>query len=121
MNAPAIQPYEVKQMMDEGKKLLLLDVRQPMEVQAAKIEGSVNIPMGEINSRIGELSPGTTTIVHCHHGMRSAQVASILLKAGFKDVLNMAGGIDQWSLTVDAAVPRYEFDGRSVRVQPARR
>jgi rhodanese-related sulfurtransferase len=63
--------------------------------------------MGDIPSRLSELDPERETIVVCHHGIRSAQVAIYLARMGFERAINLAGGIDGWSLSADPAVPRY--------------
>jgi len=120
MDNTTIQPDELKTLLDKGPAPILLDVRQPEEVAAASISGAVCIPMGEVPARIGELDSSKPTVVFCHHGVRSAHVAAHLRRAGFGDVKNLAGGIDAWAASVDPGVPRYEFDGRSVRVHPAR-
>jgi len=96
----------------------MLDVRQPEEVQAASIEGAIHIPMNEVMYRLDELDPAATTVVFCHHGGRSSHVSMLLQGRGFKDVRNMTGGIHSWAMSVDPSVPMYEFDGRSVRVNP---
>ncbi len=85
---------------------VLLDVREPFEVAVASIDGALLIPMGEIMSRVDEIPRDTTVLCLCHHGGRSAQVAGYLAGQGF-DVLNVAGGIDNWSIAHDPAVPRY--------------
>ena len=90
---------------------LLLDVREPWEVQLAAIRipgaGTLNLPMGQIPQRLGELDPAQPILCICHHGMRSAQVVAFLERAGFDSVYNLAGGIDAWSAQVDPSVPRY--------------
>jgi rhodanese-related sulfurtransferase len=90
---------------------LLLDVREPWEVQLAAIRlpgaASLNLPMGQIPQRLAELDPAQPILCICHHGMRSAQVVAFLERAGFESVYNLAGGIDAWSAHVDPAVPRY--------------
>jgi rhodanese-related sulfurtransferase len=85
---------------------LLLDVREPWEVQTAAIPGIVNIPMQEIPARIGELDPGREIVSICHHGGRSMQVALFLERQGLT-LHNLTGGIDAWSREVDPSVPRY--------------
>lgn len=101
-----ITPGELKKRIDRGDHPLVLDVREPWEVAAASLPGAVNIPMGEIPSRLSELDPGRETVVLCHHGIRSAQVAMYLARNGFEKVSNLAGGIDAWA-DLDPAVPRY--------------
>jgi rhodanese-related sulfurtransferase len=107
MRGPSeIDPTELKRRLNKGDKPLILDVREPWEIATASIAGTVNIPMGEIPSRLAELDPDRELIVMCHHGVRSAQVAMYLSRNGFAKVLNLAGGIDDWS-EVDPSVPRY--------------
>lgn len=101
-----IAPADLKQRLERGERPLIVDVREPWEVAAASLPGAVNIPMGEIPSRLAELDPDRETIVLCHHGIRSAQVAMYLARNGFERVINLSGGIDAWS-AVDPSVPRY--------------
>jgi rhodanese-related sulfurtransferase len=100
----------VKQMVDAGEKFVLLDCREADEVATAKIPGSLHIPMREIPARLAELESHRhgRLVVHCHHGGRSQRVTHYLRQQGFPQVQNMSGGIDDWSLKVDPAVPRYE-------------
>ncbi|WP_019626430.1 rhodanese-like domain-containing protein [Thioalkalivibrio sp. ALJT] len=86
---------------------LLLDVREPWEFQRCHIEGSRLLPMGQIPSATGELDPGIETVVICHHGVRSRQVAWFLERTGFTNVINLTGGIDAWARDVDPAMPTY--------------
>jgi rhodanese-related sulfurtransferase len=102
-----IQPSELKALLDSGRPVLLLDVRQPEEHAFCALPGSVLIPLGELMSRVEEVQPeGTTVVVYCHHGIRSLSGAAILARAGI-EAASLAGGIDRWSLTVDPTVPRY--------------
>jgi rhodanese-related sulfurtransferase len=91
----------------DREKPLLLDVREPWEYQAARIDGSQAVPMREIPARVGELDSSRDLVAICHHGGRSMQVAMFLEKQGFTRVHNLVGGIDAWSRTVDPAVPLY--------------
>lgn len=93
--------------MERGDTPLILDVREMEEVALASFPHAVHIPMGEVPSRLSELDSGREIVVVCHHGIRSAQVAAYLSSVGFERVLNLAGGIDAWSVSVDPAVPRY--------------
>ncbi len=102
-----ITPAELKdRLASREQQPFILDVREPWEVAAASIPGALNIPMGDIPSRLTELDPDRETIVMCHHGVRSAQVAIYLARNGFEQVINLAGGIDAWS-DLDPSVPRY--------------
>lgn len=94
-------------LLAEANPPLLLDVREPWEVETASVAGATCIPMGEVPGRLGELDPQRPILVMCHHGRRSAQVGFLLERSGFRDVINLAGGIDAWSDEVDPGVPRY--------------
>jgi rhodanese-related sulfurtransferase len=102
-----ITPLDLKARIERGDRPFILDVREPEEVALAAFPGATNIPMGEIPSRMTELDPDRETIVVCHHGIRSAQVAIYLARMGFELAVNLAGGIDAWSIAADPAVPRY--------------
>ena len=90
---------------------VVLDVREPWELQTASVKPDgfklVAIPMNEIPARLAELDPDTPVACLCHHGARSMRVASFLAQNGFGQVANISGGIDAWSASLDAAVPRY--------------
>ncbi|WP_213297017.1 rhodanese-like domain-containing protein [Paraburkholderia sacchari] len=86
---------------------VLLDVREPWEIQTASIAGSVSIPMAQIPARSEELDDEAQIVCICHHGARSAQVAMFLESRGFAKVFNLQGGIDAWSRQVDPKVPTY--------------
>lgn len=107
-----VTPRQTRAALDAASPPILLDVRRPDEVERARITGAVHIPMDQIERRADELEDeaGARTrpiIVHCHHGVRSMRVTATLRALGFSDVRSMAGGIDLWSATVDAGVPRY--------------
>ncbi len=100
-------PTQVKQLLDAGRPLVLLDVRENEEVAIARIPGSVHIPMGDIPGRLHELDPDADMVVYCHHGMRSANVIAFLRQHEFRNLANLTGGIEAWSASVDPALPRY--------------
>jgi rhodanese-related sulfurtransferase len=104
-----IAPTELAAWLSDPRrgKPLLLDVREPWEWQAARIEGSQHIPMREVPARLGEIDRGQEVVAICHHGGRSQQVAMFLEKNGFAKVHNLVGGVDAWSRTVDTGVPLY--------------
>lgn len=91
---------------DSGK-LQLLDVREEWEFSICQIEGSRNVPMAQIPAAVQELDPGSPTVVICHHGTRSAQVADYLERCGFDKVINLEGGIDAWAREIDPSMPTY--------------
>jgi rhodanese-related sulfurtransferase len=103
-----ITPREVKQRLDAGEKLRLIDVREPFEYRQARIEGSELIPMRSAPQSLDSLAAEEAPlIVFCHHGMRSLQVVNWLREQGVERSSSMEGGIDRWSLEVDPTVPRY--------------
>lgn len=91
--------------------LVLLDVREPWEIDLASIElpqaQALRVPIGQLADRAHEIPRSQPVVCICHHGVRSAQVVAFLLRAGWSDVYNLQGGVDAWSSQVDAAVPRY--------------
>jgi len=107
MNDLEIMPRDVKQMLDRGDKLLLVDVREPHEHAICTIEGAVLIPMRTIPASLQQLDLDEDVICFCHHGMRSLDVANWLRAQGVKSVKSMSGGIDRWSVEIDPKVPRY--------------
>ncbi len=86
---------------------LLLDVREPWEFRICKIDGSQLIPMGQLPNSINVLDPERETVVICHHGVRSRQVAMYLDYQGFTNVINLAGGVDAWARDVDRQMATY--------------
>ena len=103
-----ISPHEARARRDANpEEVVLLDCREPFELDLASIVGAVHIPMGEIVARRTELDPRREVIVFCHTGIRSMNATAFLGRPGFARVMNMAGGIDAWSRTVDPRVPCY--------------
>jgi len=102
-----LSAIQLKQLMDEGEPLFILDVREPHEVAVAHIEGSRHIPMNTIPTKLQELDPNQAMVIMCHHGMRSRMVGDFLESRGFTHIANLQGGIDAWSTDVDPSVPRY--------------
>jgi len=102
-----ITPQELKARIDRHDPIVLLDVRQDWETKLCRLENAVHIPIEEIEYRTDELNPGDDIVVYCHVGQRSAAVAHYLAQLGFKNVKNLAGGLDYWAQTVDPAMRRY--------------
>ena len=103
-----IDPESVQRMSKGGERFTLLDVREPWEFDAARIEGAKLMPMGNVPGRANqELDPEDHIVVYCHHGVRSMNVTAWLRQQGFEKAQSMAGGIDAWSRKVDAKVQVY--------------
>ncbi|HWO96694.1 MAG TPA: rhodanese-like domain-containing protein [Bacillus sp. (in: firmicutes)] len=86
---------EVEILLDEGKTLNIIDVREVDEVAAGKIPGAVNIPLGLVEFRMHELDKSNEYIMVCRSGGRSGRAVQFLESYGF-NVINMAGGMLSW-------------------------
>jgi rhodanese-related sulfurtransferase len=94
---PQLSVQELAEFLErEPERVALLDVREPSEVLAGALEGSVRIPLGELARRTGELDPGKLLVTHCKGGYRSSIATSVLRRAGFRDIANLTGGFDAW-------------------------
>jgi monothiol glutaredoxin len=93
-------------MMDRGDRFELFDVRGASERAIASIRGA-RLLDADGQKYVEGLDRETPLVFHCHHGGRSQAAAEYCLGLGFKKVLNVRGGIDAWSMTVDPTVPRY--------------
>lgn len=95
---------------ESGQRPLLLDVREPLEWQAASIHPPgaelLQLPLQTLPARLHSLDPGRPVAVLCHHGGRSMQAAAFLIRQGFDRVANITGGIDAWA-ALDPRLPRY--------------
>jgi sulfur-carrier protein adenylyltransferase/sulfurtransferase len=106
-HATEITSLELKQRLDRGDKLKIVDVREPNEYQINRIPGSVLIPLGDIPRRYNELDPNDELVMQCKSGVRSGKAADFLRSVGFRHVLNLKGGIIDWIDKVDPSQPKY--------------
>jgi len=104
---PSITAAEAHKIVESEKpdSFTLLDVRQPTEYENGHIPGAHLIPLSELQGRLGELDKEKKTIVYCRSGTRSRSGSEILLTAGFREVLNMEGGITAWRGITAAGSP----------------
>lgn len=102
-----LAPAQLEQRLAEPEAPLLLDVREPWEFDYCRIEGSVLVPMGTIPAEYPHLDSARETVVICHHGVRSRQVAHFLERVGFDNIFNLAGGVDAWAREVDVHMKTY--------------
>ena len=103
-----ITATELKQRLDNGDDIQLIDVRAANEVAFARIPNSVHIPLGQMLARMNEIDPNRETVVHCKMGGRSARAIDALQRSGFQGkLINLKGGIIDWSNQVDPSVPKY--------------
>ena len=106
MSIPAIQAEELKQRLDAGENLFLLDVREEHEFEISNIGGHL-IPLAELSERVQELDASREIVAMCKMGSRSAKAVQVLSKAGFSHVRSLTGGINAWSDRVDPRVRKY--------------
>ena len=102
-----ITPADVKARLDQGEKLVLIDVREPWEYALCRIEGAKHVPLGSLAASLETLPDVDEVICYCHRGMRSLDAAAWLRFQGIERAKSLAGGIERWSLEVDPKVPRY--------------
>ena len=103
-----ITATELKQRLDNGEDIQIIDVREANEVAIGRIPNSVHIPLAQVLNRMEEIDPNRETVVHCKMGGRSARAIDALQRSGFKGNLqNLKGGIIAWSNEVDPSVPKY--------------
>ncbi len=105
---PEITATELKQRLDNGDDIQIIDVREANEVAVAKLPNSKHIPLAQVLNRISEIDANRETVVHCKMGGRSARAIEALKRSGFEgNLLNLKGGITAWSNEVDPSVPKY--------------
>jgi adenylyltransferase/sulfurtransferase len=102
-----ISPVELKENLDNGSNVHLVDVREPHEWDIAHLEGAVLIPQNELLARMNELDSANEIVVYCRSGERSSRAVNVLREAGFRRLKNLRGGINGWSRTVDPNLPEY--------------
>jgi adenylyltransferase/sulfurtransferase len=98
---------ELKQRLDKGDQVFILDVRNPEEYQICRLPGSVLLPLPELPQRFGELDKSKEMVVHCKSGMRSQKAIAFLRQQGFTRLKNLKGGILAWADRIDPSVAKY--------------
>ena len=102
-----ISPSEAAALVKKGEARLV-DVREPWEFNAAHVDNSLLMPMGEVSARAHqELDPDERLVVLCHLGVRSMNVTVWLRNQGFEQAQSVRGGIEAWAAEVDPQVGRY--------------
>jgi molybdopterin/thiamine biosynthesis adenylyltransferase/rhodanese-related sulfurtransferase len=106
---PEITPAELKERLDRGDKLTIIDVREPFEWDIGNLEpyGARLIPLKQVPERMGEIDPGEEIVLQCRSGARSAQALGYLRHHGYERLWNLKGGILRWSDEVDPSIPKY--------------
>lgn len=102
-----VDARSVKERIDRGERIVLLDVREPAEWDIAAIEGSIFIPLSRLEQEMEKLDRSASIVALCHHGLRSLKAVELLKSAGFERVENLRGGIDAWAAEIDPSLSRY--------------
>ena len=108
-SVPQMSPAELKDLLDEGENIVILDVREPHEWAISNLGhlGAFLIPKGQVLERMGELDTAQDIVVQCRSGARSAEIVYLLQQHGFKKLHNLDGGINRWADEVDPSIPTY--------------
>jgi adenylyltransferase/sulfurtransferase len=104
-----ITATELRDLLDSGKEIELIDVREPVEWDIVHLPGAVLIPKDRILSgeALSELPQNKPIVLHCKTGVRSAEALAALKKAGFSDATHLQGGVIAWAKQVDTSLPVY--------------
>jgi sulfur-carrier protein adenylyltransferase/sulfurtransferase len=103
-----ITATQLKELLDKGEDIQIIDVREPEEIAIARIPNSIHIPLAQVVMRMAEIDANRETVVHCKMGGRSAKAIEALQRSGFTgNLTNLKGGILAWSNEVDPTLPRY--------------
>jgi len=103
---PQLSVKNLKQRIDAGENVFILDVREPYEYQIAQIGGKL-IPQNDVPQRLAEIPRDREIVVQCRSGARSQKIAEFLKQSGYQQVVNLAGGILAWSDEIDPKVQKY--------------
>ena len=107
VDCPAMTVAQLRAELDSGTKPILLDVREPDELDISRLDGVTLIPMGEIPDRYNELDPNADIVLVCRSGSRSAKVMAFLDEMGFTRLRNLDGGMNAWATEIDPSLPVY--------------
>ena len=106
-NTSEITVHKLNELWEENKKIQILDVREDTERDHAHIKGTIHMKLSEIADRFNELDSGKNIFVMCHTGTRGQAVCKWLKSKGYKNCVNVLGGIDAWAALIDRNIRRY--------------
>jgi rhodanese-related sulfurtransferase len=108
-NLLEISCQETRDLLDGENSPILIDCREPDEHSFCHIKGAILVPLSDFARKVDSLFQNTdqVAIVYCHHGVRSLYATQYLQQRGFNNARSMHGGIDAWSLKIDASIARY--------------
>ena len=99
-----ISPEELQTRLAAAEAPVVLDVREPYELESARLPGTIDIPMNQVPQRLAELDPDRPLVVLCRSGGRSRNVGNFLLQNGFQTVANLSGGLLAWAERIDPSL-----------------
>ena len=102
-----LSPIQVKNILESEAQIKLIDVRENWEFEIARLENAQLIPLGQFVDFSRQLNPEDKIVIYCHHGARSFNACNYLSENGFKEVINLEGGINAWSHEIDSSIPVY--------------
>jgi sulfur-carrier protein adenylyltransferase/sulfurtransferase len=102
-----VSPGALRRELEEGRPVVLLDVREVPEWELVRLPGARLAPLSRLPGFARELDPSSDIVAYCHHGVRSLQAATFLRSVGIHKVRSLAGGIDAWARDIDREMPRY--------------
>jgi rhodanese-related sulfurtransferase len=105
--APDIGPEQLREALASADPPAILDVRESEELEISSLPGSVNVPLRELPSRLSELDRDRGWVVVCRSGARSAHATAFLQASGFREVRNLAGGLNGYARLVDRSMRVY--------------
>ena len=103
----SITPAQLLNKLTENEDILLVDIREPFELEISSFEGAIHIPYGQLSKRINELDGHNEIIFFCKSGIRSRRAIDILIGMGVHNVKHLQGGINFWAKTIDPHMPIY--------------
>ena len=107
INVPEVDVFQVKNRLDKGEEIILIDVREDKELEVCKINQAIHIPMGTVPKRLNDIDSNKPVVVMCKSGGRSAQVCQYLNENGYSNIYNLNGGITNWALEIDSDMATY--------------
>ena len=102
-----MNPAQASEYLQAHSDCILLDVREAEENAYCRIEGSLHVPLAMLPERLAALDANHSTLVYCHHGIRSLAAVRLLRTKGFAKTSSLVGGIERWAIEVDPSLPRY--------------
>ena len=102
-----VTPAELRRVLDSGRPVVLVDVREVPEWNLVRLEGARLAPLSQLPGLVNALDPAADIVAYCHHGVRSLQAATFLRSVGLPNVRSLAGGIDRWAREIDPEMVRY--------------